>query len=202
MPIPTESGEDYEDEAEKDSCNMFRNISENLHHLDKELALVVCKNICSQFGLFFIDPEDMYSSVGAIDRQLVLRLVEVIFSLEREQLKVDSGDVSHRNISELLKASPESWLTSQNLVLKSVVNALSDSRTKPIKKVMAVDQMHNLAKPNFISPIMFGANLVMYSNTRSKMAVDIYGKMHPGGAVQANEMMAKWANHGNPCNAR
>ena len=36
----------------------------------------------------------MYSSVGAINRQLVLRLVEVIFSLEREQLKVDSGDVS------------------------------------------------------------------------------------------------------------
>lgn len=110
-----------------------------------------------------------------------MRLVEVIFSLEREQLKVDSGDVSHRNISELLKASPESWLTSQNPVLKSVVNALSDSRTKPIKKVMAVDQMHNLAKPNFISPIMFGANLVMYSITRSKMAVDIYGKMYPGG---------------------
>ena len=72
--------------------NMFRSISVNLHHQDKELALVLCKNICSQFGLLFIDPENMYSSVRAIDRQLVLKLVEVIFSLEREQLKVDSGD--------------------------------------------------------------------------------------------------------------
>ena len=32
----TESGEDDEDEAEKDSCNMFRNISENLHLPDKD----------------------------------------------------------------------------------------------------------------------------------------------------------------------
>ena len=46
--------------------------------------------------------------------------------------------------------------------------------------MIAVDHMHNLVKPNFISPIMFGANLVMYSIARSKMAVDIYGKLHPG----------------------
>lgn len=72
-----------------------------------------------------------------------------------------------------------------------MVNALSDSRTKPIKKVMAVDQIHNLAKPNFISPIMFGANLVMYSITRSKMAVDIYGKMYPGGQYK---LMKSWLN--------
>ena len=178
----TESGEDDEDEAEEDSCNMFRNISETLHCLDKELALVLCKNICSQFGLLFIDPENMYSSMRAIDRQLVLKLVEAIFSLEREQLKVDSGDLSHRNISNLLKANPESWLTPRNPVLKSAVNALSDSKTKPIKKVKAVDHMHNLAKPNFI---MFGAYLVMYLIARSKMAVDIYGKRHPGGQTCA-----------------
>ena len=63
----TESGED---ETLKDSCNMFRNSSENLHHLDKEMALVLCKNICSQFGLLFIDPENMYLSMRAI-RQTV-----------------------------------------------------------------------------------------------------------------------------------
>ena len=62
----TDSGEHEEDETLKDSCNMFRNISENLHHLDKELALVLCKNICSQFGLLFIDPENMYLSMRAI----------------------------------------------------------------------------------------------------------------------------------------
>ena len=55
-PVDVEDGSDTEsgeDEAEKDSCNMFRNISENLHHLDKDLALVLCKNIYSQFGPLF-----------------------------------------------------------------------------------------------------------------------------------------------------
>ena len=74
----TKSGEDNDGEAEKDSCNMFCNISENLHHLDKELVLVLRKNICSQFRQIFIDPDNMYPSMRAIDRHLVLKLVEVI----------------------------------------------------------------------------------------------------------------------------
>ena len=74
----TKSGEGDDGEAEKDSCNMFRNISENLHHLDKELVLVLRKNICSLFHQIFIDPDNMYSSMRAIDRHLVLKLVEVI----------------------------------------------------------------------------------------------------------------------------
>ena len=38
---------------------------------------------------------------------------------------------------------------------------------------------------------MFGANLVMYSIARSKMAVDIYGKLYPG--VQY-KLMKSWLN--------
>ena len=77
---------------------------------------MLCKGICSQFGELFIDPKNMYSSVRANYGQLVLKLVEVIFSLEREQLKVDSGDLSHRNISDLLKGNPQSWLLSRILI--------------------------------------------------------------------------------------
>ena len=69
---------------------------------------------------------------------------------------------------------------------------MSDSRTNAIKKVIAVDHMHNLSKPKpKPSPIMFGANLVMYSIARNKMAVDIYGKLHPGGQYK---LMKSWLN--------
>lgn len=117
--------------------------------------------------------QDIFSSAKNIDRQLLLKLVEAIFSLERENLKANNCDRSYKSICDLLTVTPESWLTSQNVVLKSVVDGLSDSGTKPVKKVMAVDQMYSLVKPNFISPIMFGANLVMYSTARSKMAVNM-----------------------------
>ena len=184
----TASGEE-EDEYEKASCDIYSIISENLHLIDEELARALCRDLCSRFGLVFIDKKDIFSSLKNIDRQLLLKLVEAIFSLERENLKADYCDRSYKSISDLLTVTPESWLTSQNVVLKSVVNGLSDSGTKPVKKVMAVDQMYSLVKPNFISPIMFGANLVMYSTARSKMAVNIYGKLHPGGQYKT---MRSW----------
>ena len=165
----TASGEEEEDEYEKASCDIYSTISENLHLIDEELAIALCRDLCSRFGLVFVDPKDIFLSLKNIDRQLLLKLVEAIFSLERENLKADNCDRSYKSISDLLTVTPESWLTSQNVVLKSVVNGLSDSGTKPVKKVMAVDQMYSLVKPNFISPIMFGANLVMYSIARSKM---------------------------------
>ena len=185
----TASGEE-EDEYEKASCDIYSTKSENLHLIDEELARALCRDLCSRFGLVFIDPKDIFSSVKNIDRQLLLKLVEAIFSLERENLKADNCDQSYKSICDFLTVTPESWLTSQNVVLKSVVNGLSDSGTKPVKKVMAVDQMYNLVKPNFISPIRFGANLVMYSTARSKMAVNIYGKLHPGGQYKTYEVMA------------
>ena len=184
----TASGEEG-DEYEKASCDIYSIISENLHLIDEELARALCRDLCSRFGLVFIDPKDIFSSVKNIDRQLLLKLVEAIFSLERENLKADNCDQSYKSICDFLTVTPESWLTSQNVVLKSVVNGLSDSGTKPVKKVMAVDQMYSLVKPNFISPIMFGANLVMYSIARSKMAVNIYGKLHPGGQYKT---MRSW----------
>ena len=89
--------------------------------------------------------------------------------------------IQYKNIGDLLSITPESWLSSRNLVLNSAVNGLSDRKTKPLKKAMALDHKYSLVKPSFISPFMFGSNLVIYSIARSKMAVNIYGKLHPGG---------------------
>ena len=96
-----------------------------------------------------------------------------MFSVEREYMKGDDIDLSYNNIGDLLSVTPGKWLSSGNLVLNSAVNGLNDSRTKPVKKVMALDRMHNLLKPSFISPFIFGSILVMYSIARSKMAVNI-----------------------------
>lgn len=170
----TESGQELEDEKEKASCSIFREMTQNLHLLDEELAKSLCHNIFSIFGFVLIDPNDILSSVKAIDRPLTLQLVETIFSVEREYVKDDDIDLSYKNIGDLLSITPEYWLSSRNLVLNSAVNGLSDSKTKPLKKVMALDHMYSLVKPSFISPFKFGSNLVMYSISRSKMAVNIY----------------------------
>ena len=106
-----------------------------------------------------------------------------MFSVERECVKDDDIDLSYKNIGDLLSITPENWLSSRNLVLNSAVDGLSDSETKPVEKVMTLDHMYSLAVPSFISLFMFGSNLVMYSIARSKMAVNIYGKLHFGGNI-------------------
>ena len=87
-------------------------LAENLHRLDIELARELCQNICSLFGLVFIIPVDMFSSVKNLERQFILQLVETIFCLERENRKCDNVDLSYKNIDNLLKVTPESWLSS------------------------------------------------------------------------------------------
>ena len=113
----------------------------------------------------------------------MLQLVETMFSVEREYVKDDGIDLSYKNIGYLLSITPENWLSSRNLVLNSAINGLSDSETKPVEKVMTLDHMYSLAEPSFISLFMFGSNLVMYCIAGSKMAVNIYGKLHFGGNI-------------------
>ena len=51
--------------------------------------------------------------------------------------------------------------------------------------------MQSLVKLNFISQVMFGANLVMYLTARSRMADCIYWKRHPGAQYK---VMKSWLN--------
>ena len=48
----------------------------------------------------------------------MLKLVETIFSVEREYMKGDEIDLSYNNIGDLLSVTPEKWLSSGNLVLQ------------------------------------------------------------------------------------
>ena len=75
--------------------------------------------------------------------------------------------------------------------MKSAVSGFGDDRIKPVKKIVEVDHMQSLVRRNFISPIMFGSTLVMYSKVQSNMAVDIYGSLHPGAQYK---VMKSWLN--------
>ena len=72
------------------------------------LGTSLCKNICSIFGFLFIDPGPVICCLLlSIDRSLILKLVETIFSVEREYMKGDEIDLSYNNIGDLLSVTPE-----------------------------------------------------------------------------------------------
>ena len=86
----------------------------------------------------------------------------------------------HIFLTLVLRARAPSAINSEKC---SRIEGLSDTGTMPVKKEMAVDHLQSVAKHNFISPIIFGSNLVMYSIARSRMAVDIYGNFIRGVSI-------------------
>ena len=45
---------------------------------------------------------------------------------------------------------------------------------KDVQKTVAVDQLYSFVQPSYVSPFLFGANLLVYSIARSKLAMNIY----------------------------
>ena len=65
----TESGEEIETEEEKNSCQEFSALIENIPLLDRELALACAKELADQFNLIFLDRENLETSIYCLNSQ-------------------------------------------------------------------------------------------------------------------------------------
>ena len=75
--------------------------------------------------------------------------------------------------------------------MSHAVSALCHSGIKDVQKTVAVDQLYSLVQPSYVSPFLFGANLLVYSIARSKLAMNIYSKFFPAGA---SSTVRSWLN--------
>ena len=71
------------------------------------------------------------------------------------------------------------WVQAGNSVLTCAIKSLCHENAKPFKRAVATDQLYSLVSPSFVGPLLFATNLLAYSVTRSKLALNIYGKLHP-----------------------
>ena len=107
----------------------------------------------------------------------MLQLTDSIFRLETEKVKKDilSCSQTYKSLPGLLQLRPDSWMEGRNEVLSHAVGALCHSGIKEdVQKTIAVDQLYSLGQPSYVSPFLFGANLLVYSIARSKLAMNIY----------------------------
>ena len=91
----------------------------------------------------------------------------------------------------MLNVTPHTWIQARNSVLTCAINALSHKSVKPVHKAVTADQLYSIVQPSFVSPLMFATNLLVYSVTRSKLALNIHGKIHPAGG---NTTVKTWLN--------
>ena len=99
---------------------------------------------------------------------------------------------SREESTSMLNVTPHTWIQARNSVLTCAINALSHESAKPVHKAVTVDQLYSIVQPSFVSPLMFATNLLVYSVTRSKLALNIHGKIHPAGG---NTTVKTWLNN-------
>ena len=190
----TESGEEIETEHEMDSCQQFRNLMKNIKLMDKELALVCAENLSEQFHFIFLDRENMDAGIKNLtvgDRMLITL---AIFNSEKENVKSDIASCSqtYKHLPALLQVTPHGWVQAWNSVLTCAIKSLCHENAKPFERAVATDQLYSLVSPSFVSPLLFATNLLACSVTRSKLVLNINGKLHPAGG---HSTVRNWLNN-------
>ena len=71
----TESGEEIETEEEKNSCQEFSALIENIPLLDRELALACATELADQFNLIFLDRENLETSIRCLNSTVKIKLI-------------------------------------------------------------------------------------------------------------------------------
>lgn len=190
----TESGDEYEMETERKSCLEFKSLIQNIPFMDRELAMVCAQKLAETFNLILLDKENIDSSVSSLSDGDKIALTQSIFSMEKGNIRSDilTCNQTYKSLPVLLKVSPEGWSESRNSLLACVVNAISNESTKSVHKAVTVDQLYSLVQPSFISPLLFASNLLIYSVTRSKLALTICDKLHPAGSISC---VRTWLNN-------
>lgn len=91
----------------------------------------------------------------------------------------------------LLQVTPHGWVQARNSILTCAVKSLCHENVKPFERAVATDQLYSLVSPSSVSPLLFTTNLLAYSVTRSKLALNINGKLHPAGG---HSTVRNWLN--------
>ena len=190
----TESCEESESEQEKKSCQEFSAIMHNIALMEKEEAVTCARKLAESFNFIFLDRDNIVSEINNLSIGDKLLLTSTIFRSEKESVKTDilSCSQTYKNVPAMLNVTPHTWIQARNSVLTCAISALSHENIKPVHKAVTADQLYSLVQPSFVSPLMFATNLLVYSVTRSKLALNIHGKIHP---AEGNTTIKTWLNN-------
>ena len=123
-----------------------------------------------------------------------MKITSAIFNSEKENVKSDIASCfqRHKHLPALLQVTPHGSIHTQNSVLTCAIKSFCHENAKPFERAVATDQLYSLVSPSFVSPLLFATNLLAYSVTWSKLALNINGKLHPAGG---HSTVRYWLNN-------
>ena len=161
--------------------------------MEKEEAVTWARKLSESYNFIFLDRDNIVSEISKLSTEDKLLLTSTIFRSEKESVKTDilSCSQTYKNLPAMLNVTPHTWIQARNSVSTCAINALGHESVKPVHKAVTADQLYSIVQPSFVSPLMFATNLLVYSVTRSKLALNIPGKIHPAGG---NTTVKPWLN--------
>ncbi|XP_078607650.1 uncharacterized protein LOC144879762 isoform X1 [Branchiostoma floridae x Branchiostoma japonicum] len=137
----------------------------------------------SQCG-YVIDADEPDAS--HIPLPILCKLVKSAAQSQRHPIREDISTVTelHKDPLTLTNIDHESYYSNRNSLCTSFVDGLTDKKTTVASKVITLEQMYHLVSPVFVAPFTFARNLLCYAITNSKLAVNMLGKVSPGGMIE------------------
>lgn len=121
--------------------------------------------------------------IGGLSDEHQAAVVCGIFKNRVQKVSKDVESIykKYKNLDTLMELEPNKWLEERDPVVCAAVNGLSSESVDSFQKTLALEHLYSLPCSLFVSPFSFMTNISLLAITNSKAAVNIVGKILPGG---------------------
>lgn len=135
-------------------------------------------------GLHVIRESHVQESLCEIPEDLLAKVSLEAVRLQRQKIQVDCQSFSqtYKDLDILQDFRPDEWFLRRNPIVKAVVDGLSSPETNYFHRCLALEHLYNLQGMSFVGPCSFMTNISLLAISNSKLTVDMFGKVLPGGS--------------------
>ena len=135
-------------------------------------------------GLHVIRESGLQESLCEIPEDLLAKVSLEAVRLQRQKIQVDcqSFAQTYKDLDTLQDFRPEVWFLRRNPIVKAVVDGLASPEKNYFHRCLALEHLYNLLGMSFVGPCSFMTNISLLAISNSKLTVDMFGKVLPGGS--------------------
>ena len=135
-------------------------------------------------GFHVIREGDLQESLCEIPEDILAKISLEAVRLQRQKIQRDcqSFAQTYKDLDTLQDFRPEEWFLRRNPIVKAVVDGLASPEKNYFHRCLALEHLYNLQGMNFVGPCSFMTNISLLAISNSKLTVDMFGKVLPGGS--------------------
>ena len=134
--------------------------------------------------LHVISESDLTHSFRKMPEDLLAKVVRELVQLQKHKVLEDCQSFSqtYKDLGTLQNFNAEEWFVRRNPLIKAIVDGLASPEKNLFQRCLALEHLYNLQGMNFVGPCSFMTNISLLAISNSKLTVNMFGKVLPGGS--------------------